>query len=108
MNVINVTMVRIYITEASKLLNPIVDYLQKEAKVRGITVFRAISGYGETGSHQAGLVDLSLNLPLTIEFFDHPEKIQFALEKINTMVKPEHVVFWEAKANNVETALGAS
>jgi hypothetical protein len=44
-------------------------------------------------------VDLSLNLPLTIEFFDHPEKVTLALEQLGKLIKPEHVVCWEAQAN---------
>jgi PII-like signaling protein len=102
MKSVNVTMVRIYITESSKLLKPIMSYLHDEAKVRGVSVFRAISGYGDSGqAHESSLVDLSLNLPLTIEFFDHPEKIKEALHHINTMVKPEHIVCWEAQANEL-------
>ena len=101
MKLAKVTMVRIYITESSKLLKPIINYLHNEIKVRGVSVFRAISGYGESGSeHVSSLVDLSLNLPLTIEFFDHPEKAKKALSQLSTMVKPEHVVFWEAEAND--------
>ena len=100
MNLVKVTMVRIYITEASKLMKPVMQYLHHEAKVRGVTVFRAITGYGDSGGeHGAFLVDLSLNLPLTVEFFDHPEKARQALEHLNKMIKPEHVVFWDAQAN---------
>jgi len=100
---VKVTMVRIYITESSKLLKPITNYLHNEAKVRGVSVFRAISGYGDSGqAHESSFVDLSLNLPLAIEFFDQPEKIKETLVHINTMVKPEHIVFWEAQANELD------
>lgn len=99
MKSIPVLVVRIYITESSGLLHKIVDYLKKEAKVRGISVFRAISGFGETGSHMTSLVDLSLDLPLTVEFFDHNEKVEAALEALSKMVKPEHIITWEANAN---------
>jgi PII-like signaling protein len=93
-------MVRIYITEGSHLLSKIVDYLKKDAKIRGISVFRAISGFGETGNHTASLIDLSLNLPLTVEFFDdNKDKIVKALDHLGTIIKPEHIVMWEAKAN---------
>lgn len=103
MNLVKVTMVRIYITEASKLLKPIMNYLHNEAKVRGVSVFRAITGYGDSGGeHGASLMDLSLNLPLTVEFFDHSEKVELALSQLNKMIKPEHVVCWEAQANNSE------
>lgn len=100
MKTIPVLVVRIYITESSGLLHKIVDYLKKEAKVRGITVFRAISGFGETGNHHmTSLVDLSLDLPLAVEFFDHKEKVEAALEALSKMVKPEHIITWEANAN---------
>lgn len=100
MNMIDVTMVRIYITEGSHQLNDIVNYLRTEAKIRGVSVFRAISGFGETGNRTAALIDLSLNLPLALEFFDDDKnKIQKALAHLNTIVKPEHIVLWEAKAN---------
>lgn len=101
MKTIDVLMVRIYITEASHLLNKIVDYLKNDAKIRGISVFRAISGYGETGDHTSSLLDLSLDLPLTLEFFDNDkDKIKRAIDHLGTIVKPEHIVFWEAKAND--------
>lgn len=99
MKPVDVLMVRIYITESSHLLNKIIDYLKQEAKIRGISVFRAISGFGESGSHTSSLVDLSLDLPLTIEFFDDKSKIEKALEHLTSIVKPEHIIWWEAKAN---------
>lgn len=39
-------------------------------KIRGISIFRAISDFGERGDHTTCFVDLSLDLPLVIEFFD--------------------------------------
>lgn len=100
MKLINVTIVRIYITEQSKLLKPIIDYLKNEAQIRGVTVFRAITGYGEHGTHGEKIIDLSFDLPLTIEFFDEPEKVETAIKYLNTLIKPEHLVYWSAKAND--------
>ncbi len=94
-----VVMARIYVMESSGLLKKIVDYLQHDIKTRGISVFRAISGYGETGAHTAAFTDLSLNLPLAIEFFDATDKMMVALTHIATWVKPEHIVWWEAEVN---------
>lgn len=99
MKMIPVLMVRIYITESSGLLPKIINFLKKEAKVRGISVFRAISGFGETGNHSSSLLDLSLDLPLTLEFFDSKEKVEIALEELSKMVKSEHIVTWEVNAN---------
>lgn len=82
------------------MLNTIVSYLKNEAKIRGISVFRAISGFGDTSNHTASLIDLSLDLPLSIEFFDSKDKIEPALEHLSSIIKHEHIVFWEAKAND--------
>jgi uncharacterized protein len=98
MNTCNVVFVRIYITESSHLLHKIISYLKNEAKIRGVSVFRAVSGYGETGDHSTGMLDLSLDLPLAIEFFDSNDKIEPALEHLKDTIKPEHLVFWNAKA----------
>lgn len=99
MNTLEVLMVRIYITESSHMVKTIVNYLRHDASIRGVSVFRAVSGFGESGEHGGALLDLSLNLPLAIEFFDHKDKVMSALEYLNKTMKPEHIVFWEAKVN---------
>lgn len=91
MKTIAVTIVGVYITESSDLLRQITHYLQKEVKIRGMTAFRAIDGFGESGSHSSFLVDFSLNLPLTIEFFDDQDKIKKAINLLSTIIKPEHI-----------------
>lgn len=99
MKTLDVVVVRIYITEASHVLNKIVSYLKTEANIRGVSVFRAISGFGDTGFHTTSLLDLSLDLPLVIEFFDQKNKVAIALEHLNETVKHAHIVFWDAKVN---------
>lgn len=99
MKTMDVLIVRVYITESSHLLKTILAYLKNEAKVRGVTVFRAVSGFGETGNHSSSFVDLSLDLPLAIEFFDSKDKIEPALHYLNGVIKPEHIVYWKASAN---------
>ena len=99
MKTIDVVMVRVYITESSHLLNTILSYLKTEANIRGVSVFRAISGFGETGDHTTSFMDLSLNLPLAIEFFDSKHKVEPALVHLKDVIKAEHLVFWDAKAN---------
>lgn len=100
MKTMEVIVVRVYITESSHLLKTILGYLKNEAKIRGVSVFRAISGFGETGSHTSSFIDLSLDLPLIVEFFDSKDKINSALEHLNKIIKHEHIVFWEASAND--------
>lgn len=100
MRTVDVLVVRVYVRESSKLAHKIENYLIKEAKIRGVSVFRAITGAGESGKHAAALIDLSLDLPLIVEFFDEKAKVEQALEHLNTWVKAEHILFWEAKVND--------
>lgn len=100
MNTKNVMVVRVYVMESTQLLDKIVDYLQNEAQISGVSVFRAISGFGQTGNHTSSLIDLSLNLPIIVEFFDTKEKTSFAISHLSTIVKHEHIIFWEAQTNN--------
>ena len=94
-----VTVARIYLTEGQHVHRKILDRLHDVEKVKGVTMFRAIAGYGESGViHQSGLVDLSLNLPLVIEFFDTPEKVEAVLEDLRDLVEPDHVLRFAARA----------
>jgi hypothetical protein len=93
------TLVRVYMTEHDKALEPFLKHLHDVANVKGVTVFRAIAGYGGSGRmHRAELVDLSLNLPLVIEFFDSPERIDAVLEQMVDLIEPGHVVSWNVRA----------
>jgi PII-like signaling protein len=100
MNHSDVTMVRIYLTESEGLLKPILTKLHDEEKVRGVTVFRGISGFGASGTmHSASLLDLALDLPLVVEFFDEPAKVRAILSHLKTILPAGHVVSWSARVN---------
>lgn len=93
----SITMVRVYLTESEKRLKKLLKYLHDDSQVRGVTVLRGISGFGQSGKiHSAHLVDLSLDLPVIIEFFDIPEKITPVLSHLKTLVEPNHIVHWQA------------
>jgi uncharacterized protein len=88
-------MVRVYLSEAGHEMKPLLKCLHDELKVRGVTVMRGIVGFGSSGVvHKSSLVDLSLDLPLVLEFFDLPEKARRAIERIADYVEPGHVVSW--------------
>ena len=68
-----VLMIRVYLSEHEARLPKVLALLHDDLKVRGLTVFRAMSGYGNSGRwHTSNLVDLSLDLPIVVEFFDEP------------------------------------
>lgn len=97
MNTLEVTFARIYLTESEGLLDDLLSHLHDQEKVQGVTVLRGISGFGKSGKlHVASLMDMSLDLPLVIEFFDVPEKTNIILEHIRTMVEPGHIICWPA------------
>lgn len=96
----DVTMVRIYLTEGEHLLKKLFARLHDEEKVWGVTVFRGISGFGKSGKmHSTDLLDLSLDLPLVIEFFDEPTKVHRILSHLKDILQPGHVVTWSAQVN---------
>ena len=100
MNELEVTVVRIYLHEAKAHLNDLLAYLHDESKVRGVTVFRGITGFGVSGQvHSSTLVDMSLDLPVVIEFFDETDKVRNILEHLNGSIKPGHIVYWQARIN---------
>lgn len=95
--------VRIYISESDKadnhnLMNEIFARLHDQHKVHGMTVFRGIAGFGVHGQvHSADLLRLHADLPLVIEFFDDPKIIEETLEWITGLVRPGHVIVWDAE-----------
>ena len=96
---IDVIFVRVYITEADKLLNAVMAYLHDEIHVKGVTVFRAITGFGKSGAlHSSQLLSMSLDLPLAIEFFDEADKVVKAIEHLSKMLEANHIVSWPAVA----------
>jgi len=100
MNIVDVTMVRIYCHEQGSLHQELLELLHKQENVAGVTAFRGIAGFGHSGNmHQASLIDLSLDLPIIIEFFDRPEKIRTVMEHLKDRVAAGHMVSWAAQAN---------
>ena len=98
-----ITMVRIYLTEGDHQFKKLMAILHDEEKVRGVTAFRGIAGFGQSGKmHSSSLIDLSLDLPLVVEFFDAPEKVKQVLADLSTLIKPGHIVSWSANINSGE------
>lgn len=99
-----VTVVRIYLSEGHAQLENLIKRLHDWEKVRGVSVFRGIAGFGDSGVvHSGKLIDLSLDLPLVVEFFDTPEKAAAIMEHLSTTVKPGHMLSFNARINENES-----
>ncbi|MEL0585407.1 MAG: DUF190 domain-containing protein [Candidatus Thiodiazotropha sp. (ex. Lucinoma kazani)] len=95
-----VTLVRVYLTEGDHQLRKLLNFLHQDEQVRGVTAFRGIAGFGRSGrAHEASLLDISMDLPLVVEFFDLPERVEKVLQDLNQWVEPGHVVSWSAHVN---------
>lgn len=95
-----VIVVRVYVNEGQHQFQRLMELLHDQEKVAGVTAFRGIAGFGQSGKmHSSTLIDISLDLPLIIEFFDRPEKVEHALNQLKTFIPPGHVVSWSATVN---------
>ncbi len=97
-----VTVVRIYLSEADhgrrkNLMQEILNILHDQHRVKGVTVFRGIAGFGDTGEvHASDIPRLMVDLPLVIEFFDEPSVVQAVLGLLEGLVPDGRVVSWQA------------
>jgi PII-like signaling protein len=92
-----VTIARIYTLEGHDQLNQAIDILRNEEKVMGVTIIRGIEGFSENREiHTSSLLTLSLELPLVIEFYDEPERVEKAIQVLKSRVDFKHIVSWSA------------
>ena len=89
----DVTVVRIYCSEKGGYYRDLLKRLHDQEQVAGVTAFRGIAGFGGSGR------DVSLDLPIVIEFFDRPERVETILSDLKHIVPSGHVISWPAKAN---------
>lgn len=99
-----VKVLRLYFKEGEKtqdhhnLMKELFQLLHDEHKVRGVTVFRGVAGFGAHGVVQADdLLRLNVHLPLVLEVFDDPEKIERVMPRLRELVPAKHIICWEAE-----------
>lgn len=93
-----VTIARIYVTEGQRVHEKIFERLHDEHKVKGVTMFRGIAGFGESGeTHSSNLLELSFDMPIVVEFFDKNEQVRAALESLSDLTSSCRVVTFSAE-----------
>ena len=90
--------VTIYIGEENRyqgrpLYTALLEFLRREGAM-GATVTRGLAGFGARSRiHAANLVDLSSDLPIKLEWIDHPEQVDRLMPLIRAMIgdRPIHI-----------------
>lgn len=99
----DVTVVRIYVGETDhgrqkNLMHEILNMLHDVHRVQGVTVFRGIAGFDDTGEvHASDILRIMVDLPLVIEFFDKPSVVEAVLSTLRDRLPEGHIVSWPAK-----------
>lgn len=107
-----ITLVRIYLKEGDHghrkgLMAEIFGLLHDRHKVRGVTAFRGIAGFGSSGEvHSTDLLRLTAKLPLVIEFFDTPEVVDAAILALSDLVPNDHMVLWKGTSPSIGPRAG--
>lgn len=92
-----ITIARIYFREGEHLLAKLIKFLHDEEKVSGVTVLQGVMGFGPDGAIRTShLVDLGLDLPLIIEFYDRPDRVKKIIDHLQNQMGVSHVVSWPA------------
>jgi PII-like signaling protein len=92
-----VTVARIYLREGEHLLGEITKFLHDEEKVSGVTELQGIAGFGPDGKiHTAYLLDLSLDLPLIVEFYGEPARMEEVIQHLIQKMNLPHIITWPA------------
>ena len=94
MKQIQIVMVRIYLTDDQAKINTLLKRLKDWEKVRGVTVFEALTGFGRSG---LPLPRPGVPIPIVVEFFEETDKVEKILEDISGFIDSEHIVTWPAQ-----------
>ncbi len=95
-----ITVARVYTLEGHDQFNQVLDILRDEENILGATVIRGIAGFGATKEiHTSTLLNLSLELPLIVEFYDETDKVLRAIETLKQRLELKHIISWPATAH---------
>jgi uncharacterized protein len=96
----SITIARIYFREGEHLLAKLIKFLRDEENVSGLTVLQGVMGFGPDGAIRTShLLDLSLDLPLIIEFYDRTDRVEKIIDHLQNRMGLPHVVSWPADSH---------
>lgn len=96
-----VRVARVYLTEADHQLKQMMQYLHDSEKIAGATAFRGVEGYGQSGEiHDSSLIDLSFDLPITVEFFDNSNNVLSVIEYLKEHFNVTQAISWLAEKHH--------
>ena len=93
----DITMVRVYCSQGHQH-QKIIDLLHREHRVTGDRFGHPL-GLADRYLHDAGLLDVSLDLPVVVEFFDASRRRWLVLPLINDIVDRDTSYPWPANVN---------
>lgn len=92
-----VKVTRVYLSEESPLLNELFNFLH-DHKIKGATIYRGVKGFSDSGvTREARFLDLHFDLPMILEFFDEPERVDQILSQFPEKIPTGHVLQWLAE-----------
>lgn len=94
-----VKVTRVYLSEKSPTLHELFDHL-REQKIKGATIFRGVKGFGSQGQmRETRFLDLNFDLPMVLEFFDEPSRVDEILSRFDDKIGAGRIVQWLAEVS---------
>ncbi|WP_133129428.1 DUF190 domain-containing protein [Legionella yabuuchiae] len=94
-----VKVTRVYLSEESSLLPELFNQLH-EQKIKGATIYRGVKGFGLGGkTRESSLLDLHFDLPMVLEFFDEPARVDKIIESFKEKLEPGRILQWLAEVS---------
>ena len=91
-----VKVTRVYLSEESPVLSELFDFLH-EQKIKGATIYRGVKGFGVGGkTRETRILDLHFDLPMVIEFFNEPARVDEILMRFGDKIAAGHMLQWLA------------
>ena len=87
----NTLLVRIYVTESRARLQRVLVLLHESRRIKGLTAFRGVAGFGSAGSYFMEGDDPG-DPPMVLEFFDNADSADATVAFVTSLIAPHHIV----------------